>query len=87
MARDHSNEAVWFLSGIAVGLTVGLLFAPESGEETRHKIKKAARRGGEQLREKGEEFYSRGRELFDKGRTMADEAADIFERGRGLVDG
>jgi gas vesicle protein len=87
MARDHSDDAVWFLSGLALGVTVGLLFAPQSGEETRHKIKKVARKGGEQLKEKGEEFYSRGRDLFDKGRAMADEAAGIFERGRDLVDG
>ena len=29
----------------------------------------------------------RGRELYSKGKNMADEAADMFERGRKLVEG
>jgi hypothetical protein len=29
----------------------------------------------------------RGRELYSKGKSMADEAADMFERGRKLVEG
>ena len=31
-----------FVAGAAVGLTLGLLFAPEKGEETRKKLKEAA---------------------------------------------
>ena len=87
MAREHSDDAIWFLSGLALGVTVGLLFAPQSGEETRSQLKSAARRGSEKLREQGEELYSKSRELFDRGRELADEASGIFERGRNLVDG
>jgi hypothetical protein len=29
----------------------------------------------------------KGRDLYDKGRKVADEAADLFERGRRLVEG
>lgn len=87
MARERSDDALWFLSGLALGVTVGLLFAPHSGEETRHKIKKVARRGATRLREQGEDMYDHGRELFEKGRALADEAAEIFEKGRNLVQG
>jgi gas vesicle protein len=87
MAREHSDDAIWFLSGLALGVTVGLLFAPQSGEETRSQLKSAARRGSEKLREQGEELYSKSRDLFDRGRELADEASGIFERGRNLVDG
>jgi hypothetical protein len=29
----------------------------------------------------------KGRELYDKGRRVADDAAELFERGRRLVEG
>jgi hypothetical protein len=29
----------------------------------------------------------KGRELYEQGRKMADDAADLFERGRRLVEG
>ena len=87
MPRENSDDVIWFLSGLALGVTAGLLFAPQSGEATRIQIKKAARIGGERLREQGDELYSKSRDLFDRGRELADEASGIFERGRSLVDG
>lgn len=80
MARDNSDNAVWFLAGAAVGAALGLLFAPQSGEETRRLIARKASDGGRELRD-------RGRELYDKGREFADEAAELFERGKNLVQG
>ncbi len=85
MAKDTAENAVWFLAGAAIGATVGLLFAPYSGEETRRRIGGVAREGGDKLREKGQNFYEKGRDLFESGKAMADEAAEIFESGRRLV--
>jgi gas vesicle protein len=87
MARERTDDAIWFLSGLAIGVTVGLLFAPQSGEQTRSQIRSAARKSGDKLRESGDELLSRGRDLFERGKELADEAAGIFERGRNLVDG
>lgn len=39
------------IAGAAAGLTLGLLFAPESGEETRKKVKKAAIDGVDQMKD------------------------------------
>ncbi len=86
MARDNSNDIVWFLAGMALGVTAGLLFAPQSGEETRTQLRNAARRGGERLKEQTEHVYSQGRDLFERGKALADEASELFERGRNLVD-
>ena len=85
MREDDSTKAVWFLTGAAIGAAIALLYAPQSGEETRRLIKKKAGEGSEQLTSQGREFVDRGRELYDKGRVMADEAAEMFERGRRMV--
>lgn len=86
MARNNSDDLLWFLSGLAIGATVGLLYAPQSGEETRSQIRSAAHKSGDRLRESGDELFSRGRDLFERGKDLADEASGIFERGRNLVD-
>jgi len=86
MAQNSSNDALWFLSGLAIGVTAGLFFAPQSGEQTRSQIRSAARRGGERLREQSETVFSQGRDLFERGKALADEASELFEKGRNLVD-
>lgn len=87
MPEDNSNKVVWFLTGAAIGAAVALLYAPQSGEETRRQLRQKADEGREQLTESGRELVDRGRDLYEKGRTMADEAADMFDRGRRMVQG
>ena len=43
------NVLVAFLGGAAVGAAVGILFAPENGEATRHKIAEILRKKGIRL--------------------------------------
>lgn len=43
------NVLVAFLGGAAVGAAVGILFAPEKGEGTRHKIAEILRKKGIRL--------------------------------------
>jgi len=82
-----TSKAVWFLAGAAIGATLALLFAPASGEETRRYIGRKADEGREGLADTGRDLLDKGRDLYDKGRKIADEAADMFDRGRRLVQG
>jgi gas vesicle protein len=77
---DNSGKFVWFFAGAALGATVALLYAPQSGEATRRIIRKKSRQGGEFVAETG-------RELYEKGLRVADEAAELIERGRRIVEG
>jgi gas vesicle protein len=88
MARhDDGSRFVWFLTGAALGAAIALLYAPQSGEQTRKLIGRKAREGRDVLADQGEELIDRGKELFERGRKVADEAAELFERGRKLVEG
>lgn len=83
----NSNKLVWFVAGASIGATLAILFAPQSGEETRGFLKNQARRGRDLVSEKGREAFDTGRELFEKGRELADEAAsDVMDRGRRLFE-
>lgn len=78
MATKHGDGALWFVAGLALGATFALLYAPESGEDTRKRIRKAARRSAGQLKDSG-------RNLIDRGMELADEATEMLERGRSLI--
>jgi gas vesicle protein len=87
MQRQDSSGIVWFVAGVAIGATVALLYAPQSGEETRRRLGDKAREGRDKLNEHGRQVAERGREYFDRGRQIADEAAELFEDGRKIFQG
>jgi gas vesicle protein len=87
MENRDSSPAIWFLAGAAIGATVALLFAPQSGEETRRRIKEKAAEGRDTVGETGRDLVGKGRDLFEKGKRLADEAADLFDRGRRISQG
>ena len=82
MAQDNSGNVVWFILGAAVGAGVALLYAPQSGEDTRRFIGKKTREGRESLSDMGDDIVDKSRDLLDKGRKVADDAAGYFERTR-----
>lgn len=87
MARDNGINLVWFTAGAAIGATIALLYAPQTGKETRRYLGKKTRHGREVLAEAGGDIAEKGKELFEQGRRMADQAADLFERGRKIIEG
>ena len=66
--------------GIAAGVGIGLLIAPEPGDATRRRIA----RGAEDLQRKASQFVEMSRnELVGAGRVIADEARSEMSRARG----
>jgi gas vesicle protein len=87
MAQDNGINLVWFTAGAAIGATVALLYAPQTGKDTRRYLNKRSRAGRAALIDASGDVADKAKELFEKGRQMADEAADLFERGRKIIEG
>ena len=88
MASEYNGgKAVWFLTGVAIGAAIALLYAPQSGRDTRKYIRKKTNEGREALADTGKDILERGREVYGQGRKIAEEAGELLERGRKLVVG
>ena len=86
-SRDLTNLLAWFLTGAVIGATIALLYAPQSGRETREFIADRTERGKEAITEAGQDIAEAGRDMLERGRKLAYDAADLFERGRKLARG
>jgi gas vesicle protein len=68
-----------FLLGAAVGAGVALLFAPQSGEDTRAQLRRSARR----MKRKARDLAETGRDMVDdlqrQGRTAVKDAKSALE--------
>src|SRR5262249_7536118 len=75
-----------FLLGLGVGVAVGMLFAPKSGEETRQIIKDKAGEGGEYIKQRGAELKDTASGWVDKGKEamnrQRDNLNDAMEAGK-----
>ena len=78
LKRNPVEAFILILAGMAVGATVGVLFAPESGAKTRKRLEKYARRTAEDLwkhsRDAMETAAERGKEYLETGKEKAKEA-------------
>lgn len=86
-----TDKLVWFVAGVSIGATLALLFAPQSGKETRRYISRQARRGRDALAEAGSDLMDKGRDLYERGREIAEEvageASELLHRGRRILEG
>jgi len=75
-----------FLLGLGVGVAIGMLFAPKSGQETREVIKNKAGEGTDYLKQRGVEFKQTAAEWVDKGKDalgrQKDNLSDAVEAGK-----
>jgi gas vesicle protein len=87
MSERNGGGFLWFLTGIGIGAVVGLLYAPQSGSETREILMAKAEEGREFLRKRTEDarehaetWAEKGREVYNTQREQVRSAVDAGRR-------
>jgi gas vesicle protein len=83
MAENSGSRFAYFLAGLGMGALVGLLFAPQAGEDTRKYLSQKAEEGrgyaqrkARELRERAEDMVDRGKDVVDRQRESLNAAFD-----------
>lgn len=71
------------LAGVAVGATLGILFAPDKGSNTRKKISQKSDAYADELGEKFNEFID---SITKKFEAMKEEASRMAKNGQPLAE-
>jgi gas vesicle protein len=86
MSERNGSGALWFLVGIGIGAVVGLLYAPQSGAETREILMAKAEEGRDfvrkrtrEAREQAEQWAERGKEAYN---SQKEQIRSAVEAGR-----
>ena len=82
-----TSNIAWFLTGAFIGAAAAILYAPQSGKETRKYLTDKTQMGREAVETAGRDIADTSKDMFERGRKLVDDAADLFERGRKLVKG
>ena len=73
--EERTPGLAWFVAGAVIGAGVALLFAPQSGAETRRQLKRKARH----LRQMAEDGLEDLGERFEEGKERLRETVEHFE--------
>ena len=65
-----------FLLGLGIGVGLGMIFAPQSGEETRDLLKSKADESKDYLKRQSEGLRGSATDLVDKGRDVINRQRD-----------
>ena len=82
-----TSNIAWFLTGAFIGAAAAILYAPQSGKQTRQYLSCKTQQGREAVETAGQDIADASKDMFERGRKLVDDAADLFERGRKLVKG
>jgi gas vesicle protein len=70
MAEKIVSKASYFLVGLGIGSLIGILSAPQSGEETREYLSQRAKDGSEYAQKKARELKERAEDLVKNGKEV-----------------
>ncbi len=83
---EEDKRMSYFCLGVGIGVAVGILFAPKSGEETRQLLRSKADESKDYMKRKGEELKDSAADLADKGKMalqrQKEQLATAVDAGR-----
>ena len=79
---EQNNGITYFIVGLGIGVAVGMLLAPRSGEETRQLLREKADEGKDYLRTKADE----SKEFVRRRSTeLRESASDLIDRSKDAI--
>lgn len=86
MSERNGNGTLWFLLGVGIGAVVGILYAPQSGSETREILMAKAEGGREFVRKRAKEARVQAEQWAEKGKeaynSQKEQIRSAVEAGR-----
>ena len=83
---DKKDTLFAFLLGGVIGAALGILYAPKSGRETRHTLKRIGEDFSDTVSDLSEDIKDAGRKAYEEGRervlSSKDKISEAFEAGK-----
>lgn len=73
---EEESRLSYFFLGLGLGVAVGVLFAPKSGDETRAFLKSRADEGADYMRRRSSEFKDTARSAVERGKQNIQKQKD-----------
>lgn len=73
---EDENRISYFFLGLGLGVAVGVLFAPKSGEETRGMIRNKANEGADYMKRRGSELRDQASDAIDRSKQTLQKHKD-----------
>ena len=80
---EDDNRVSYFFLGLGLGVAVGVLFAPKSGEETRDFLRSKAEEGTDYVKRRADDLRESAADAIDRGVELAAayaEAVDVKDK-------
>ncbi|HEY7856100.1 MAG TPA: YtxH domain-containing protein [Terriglobales bacterium] len=79
------SKGLWFLVGLSLGALAGILYAPQSGEQTREMLRSKADEGRDRVQQTVSDVRDKVGNLRSQVNDARDQAVDIAGRGKQAV--
>jgi gas vesicle protein len=78
MSERNGGGALWFLAGLGIGAAVAILYAPQSGSETREILMAKAEEGRDYVRKRARDAREQAGEWADRGKDVLKTQKESF---------
>lgn len=76
MSENAGAKFTFFVAGLGIGALVGILFAPQAGEDTRKYLSNKADEGRDYAQRRARELRDRAGDYVDKGKDVVERQRD-----------
>jgi gas vesicle protein len=73
---ENDNKLPYFFLGLGLGVAVGVLFAPKSGEETREFLRSKAEEGTDYVKQRADDLKETAAETLERSKQTIQKQKD-----------